>query len=134
MTDKKSRGRLKGGSRRNRGSRNQEEIDPLESLGNMFDVMLVFACGLMLAVILLWNVDLKNVVDIIDDSQLTELEDQEVIDQTSASVSDYDSLGTAVYDPSTGKTFVVSDEDQAGSQNAGSHEASSQQSEDESGN
>lgn len=34
-----------------------EEVDAMAGVANLADVMLVFACGLMAAVILNWNVD-----------------------------------------------------------------------------
>ena len=37
-----------------------EEVDAMSGLANLSDVMLVFACGLMAAVILNWNVDLSK--------------------------------------------------------------------------
>ena len=35
-----------------------EDINPLEGAINIVDAMLVFACGLMLALVINWNVDL----------------------------------------------------------------------------
>ena len=37
-----------------------EEVDAMSGLANLSDVMLVFACGLMAAVIQNWNVDLSK--------------------------------------------------------------------------
>lgn len=37
-----------------------EEVDAMAGVANLADVMLVFACGLMAAVILNWNVDLSK--------------------------------------------------------------------------
>jgi len=34
-----------------------EDVNPMEGMANLSDVMLVFACGLMLALISFWNVD-----------------------------------------------------------------------------
>ena len=38
-----------------------EEINPLDGLANLADVMLVFACGLMLALITYWNLSLIHI-------------------------------------------------------------------------
>ena len=47
-----------------------EEVDAMSGLANLSDVMLVFACGLMAAVILNWNVDLsKTRVEILQREQ-----------------------------------------------------------------
>lgn len=39
---------------------NEEGVNPLDSLGNLADLMLVLACGLMISIIALWNVDLSQ--------------------------------------------------------------------------
>ncbi len=109
----RQRGRLYGRSSRRRRQRG-EDINPMDGVGNMFDVMMVFACGLMIAIMILWNIDLNNVVNIIDQTELIELDEDEAIDQSNAAASNYDNLGTAIEDPNTGKTFVVDDSNKAG--------------------
>ena len=42
----------------------------MESVANLVDIMLVFACGLMVAIIIYWNVDLNNIVNIIDQEHI----------------------------------------------------------------
>lgn len=112
----RQRGRLYGRSRRRRRQRG-EDINPMDGVGNMFDVMMVFACGLMIAIMMLWNIDLNNVVNIIDQTELIELDEDEAIDQSNAAASNYDNLGTAIEDPNTGKTFVVDDSNKTGAEN-----------------
>ncbi len=111
----RQRGRLYGRSRRRRRQRG-EEVNPMDGVGNMFDVMMVFACGLMIAIMMLWNIDLNNVVNIIDQAELVELDEDEAIDQSNAAASNYDNIGTAIEDPNTGKTFVMDNDDKAASQ------------------
>lgn len=120
----KKRGRLYGRSSRRRRQRG-EEPDPMAGVGNMFDVMMVFACGLMIAIMMLWNVDLSSVVNIIDQTELVELDEDEAIDQSNAAASNYDNIGTAIEDPDTGKTFVVSDENKSGKNSDNSDKNSS---------
>ena len=36
----------------------ESEGSPMESIANIVDVMLVFACGLLLALVMVWNVDI----------------------------------------------------------------------------
>lgn len=36
----------------------ESEGSPMESIANIVDVMLVFACGLLLALVTVWNVDI----------------------------------------------------------------------------
>ncbi len=38
-----------------------EDINPMDGMANLADMMLVFACGLMLALITYWNVDVSGV-------------------------------------------------------------------------
>ena len=82
----------------------------MESVANLVDIMLVFACGLMVAIIIYWNVDLNHIVNIIDQDQLVEITDSETIEENQAAISDYDNLGTAIEDPNTGKMLVVDGE------------------------
>ena len=97
----------------------------MDGVGNMFDVMMVFACGLMIAIMMLWNIDLNNVVNIIDQAELVELDEDEAIDQSNAAASNYDNIGTAIEDPNTGKTFVMDNDDKAASQSDGENNGSS---------
>ena len=43
-----------------RRRRAAEDVDPMSSMSNIGDVMLVFACGLMVALVVAWNVDLAQ--------------------------------------------------------------------------
>ena len=72
--------------RRNRGME-REEASPMESVANLIDVMLVFICGLIIAIIVFWNVDLENL------DQRTE--------------SSYEDVGQVYQDPDTGKVYVI---------------------------
>ncbi|MEG0392584.1 MAG: DUF2149 domain-containing protein, partial [Anaerovoracaceae bacterium] len=38
-------------------NRNKEDLNPMDGLANLADAMLVFACGLLVALIVNWNVD-----------------------------------------------------------------------------
>lgn len=85
----------------------EEDADPRVGLVNLADVMLVFACGLMLALVSYWKLDLPTVTDMNTAAM------QEVADSTQAehiaqkSVSAYEELGTAYKDPSTGKVYIM---------------------------
>ena len=72
--------------RRHRGME-REEASPMESVANLIDVMLVFICGLIIAIIVFWNVDLENL------DQRTE--------------SSYEDVGQVYQDPDTGKVYVI---------------------------
>ena len=42
-----------------KGFSEEDDSNPLDSLTNLFDVMLVFACGLMVALVISLNVDVS---------------------------------------------------------------------------
>lgn len=89
----------------------EDEANPLDGVANLLDIMLVFACALMVALILYWNINLDNIVNILDREQLVEITDPEMMDQvTSIAASEFDGIGTAVRDPETGMLLIVDDE------------------------
>lgn len=102
----------KTGSRRLRGSRLLEgaygvEEDPMASMGNLMDVMLVFACGLMIALIARYNVDFTPTDPQTGTVQKLE-EDLEAIEQGSLnSDSSFAEVGTVYRDVETGELYVV---------------------------
>ena len=108
----------------------EEDADPRVGLVNLADVMLVFACGLMLALVSYWKLDLPTVTDMNTAAM------QEVADSTQAehiaqkSASSYEELGTAYKDPSTGKVYIMKQSNakapHAGSQATSPQAASSQ--------
>lgn len=82
-----------------------EDVDPMSSLGNIGDIMLVFACGLMVALVLAWNVDLAQFqqVDVGE-----EIESPESIEQQlEGGGSSYIEAGTVYMDAETGKYYLV---------------------------
>ena len=94
--------------RRLRVEHKQDDFSPMEGVGNMADAMLVFACGLIVALMLSWSVDVS---------------DQGIVgsEQTKYEVEDYDAegdteeledtnlipMGTVYLDETTGKYYVV---------------------------
>ncbi|MCC8123192.1 MAG: DUF2149 domain-containing protein [Oscillospiraceae bacterium] len=100
-----------------RKEREAESINPMAGLGNLSDIMLVFACGLMIAIILLWQVNLKDIVMIFDENNLVEVTDPDTVENMMNSLSDSDKIGSA-YSDKSGKVFTLTEEDednQAGS-------------------
>lgn len=82
----------------------ESEGSPMESIANIVDVMLVFACGLLLALVTVWNVDIGldrpdnmyEVSDVVEESQNVQK----------------DSLveaGKVYKDPDTGNLYFVED-------------------------
>lgn len=86
-----------------------EEFNPMEGVGNMADAMLVFACGLLLALILSWNVNLDEFGAITDSNQ----NKYEIDGMDSANTQQIDAdnqleeMGTVYRDLQTGKYYVI---------------------------
>ena len=78
-----------------------EDINPLEGMANLADVMLVFACGLIVALIAAWNVDVASDIP-------TEI--QPIGEESSQTVQDpsqMEEMGTVYMDPETGKYYIM---------------------------
>ena len=94
--------------KRSRLSRNitspflESEGSPMESIANIVDVMLVFACGLLLALVTVWNVDIGldrpdnmyEVSDVVEESQ-------------SVSKDNLQEAGKVYRDPATGNLYFI---------------------------
>lgn len=86
----------------------EDNINPMDGLGNMSDVMLVLAVGMMLAVVTNWNVDLSQSGELkalenaqtLSEDQVIEVESNEALQE----------LGTVYQDPETGEIYVRVDE------------------------
>ena len=99
---------LRSSRLRRRKTGNAQEVNPMESVANLVDIMLVFSCGLMVSIVLNWNVDLANVTGIIDESQLIPLDDTEFITEDSSNLGGFESKGVVIQDPKTGIMYIVS--------------------------
>ena len=103
--------RHNGSGKFRRENWDDEEINPLDGVANLADVMLVFACGLMLALITYWNVDVAG-----PQNKSSEVKQgQEVTDTAGLSGkngqaldnSDLEQYGTVYRDSTTGKLYLV---------------------------
>ena len=86
--------------------------EPMSSMGNLMDVMLVFACGLMLALVAYWNVDLSSVVSESTDNADEQYERidgelEEASESLEGQGEDFEELGVVYRDPSTGTLYVI---------------------------
>jgi hypothetical protein len=87
-----------------------EDADPRIGLVNLADVMLVFACGLMLALVTYWNLDVSAMQEIIQTQDVTEVSDiAQMEDQIVGGGSGYQELGMVYQDPMTGKLYMLSE-------------------------
>lgn len=87
--------------------RARREVNPMEGVANLADVMLVFACGLMIAVIMFWQVDISNITAIVNKDELKEVGDLQKAVQDGTLSSDFESRGVAYEDPETGKVYII---------------------------
>ena len=85
----------------------------MEGVTNIADAMLVFACGLMLALAVYWNIDLGPIGDRVDLQQgreVTETFDlREDLVETQGQGELYEKMGTVYKDPRTGQLFMLTD-------------------------
>ena len=80
----------------------ESEGSPIESIANIVDVMLVFACGLLLALVTVWNVDIGldrpdnmyEVSDVVNESQNVQKENLQ-------------EAGKVYRDPATGNLYFI---------------------------
>jgi hypothetical protein len=100
-----------------------EGIDPMSGMANLLDIMLVFACGLMVALVLSWRLQ-----DVMFDKKVTAQQRQEILqavrnmarvekgrrlEQTpdwagqSGAGPGYNEMGKVFQDPKTGKLYMI---------------------------
>ncbi len=104
---------IKGGLRSRSRLRVSEEVSPLEGAINIVDAMLVFACGLMLALVIRYDVDLTQVNERINITPGKELQDTQIrtdLMETEGEGQLYEKMGTVYKEPATGKLFMLTDE------------------------
>ncbi|MDD6155079.1 MAG: DUF2149 domain-containing protein [Eubacteriales bacterium] len=90
----------------------------MDNLSNLSDVMLVFACGLMVALIMNLKVDVSRldqaVIRYKDNSSKTTVE--------KSAGRGMDEIGTVYKDPKTGKTYIVDGSKEKAKKSAGADE------------
>ena len=95
------------------GSRLRDQDDPMSSMGNLMDVMLVFACGIMIALIAHYNVQLSPDDPDVGNAQRVDAEVSDAVESIEESDSTYSEVGTLYRDEETGELYVVVPEDEA---------------------
>ena len=83
-----------------------EDVNPMEFLANLSDVMLILAVGIMLALILHWEVEIQST------EEATETEGKESVSFSEDDLQNMDQMpedvkemGNVYYDPQTGKYY-----------------------------
>ncbi|MDR2163666.1 MAG: DUF2149 domain-containing protein [Clostridiales Family XIII bacterium] len=92
------------------GFDSEPDMDPRVGLVNLADVMLVFACGLMLALVAYWNLDISDMREVIQSEQVTEMRDVEEITDAAAGGDGFIELGKVYQDPMTGKFYMLQED------------------------
>ena len=90
-----------------RASKPAEEVDPMSSLNNIGDVMLVFACGLMVALVVAWNVDLAEFTQVDMAQELQDSDIEHITEQLYGEGNAFVEKGKVYQDPTTGKFYLV---------------------------
>jgi hypothetical protein len=120
---------LRGSLRNRRRYFDDEDANPMEGAINIVDAMLVFACGLMLSLVIFWNVDLqdKALVPVEKGAEVSEVNNvTEEVKETIDSEAEYEKLGTVYMDPATGKMYLIQEESASGDSSAGNQASGSQ--------
>lgn len=88
-----------------------EDINPMEGVANLADAMLVLAVGIMLALIMNWNVDIGTSETLVGKENAQELEQVEDLNQDQvddvASDDGLQEMGKVYKDPKTGKLYMI---------------------------
>lgn len=81
-----------------------EDINPMDGMGNLSDAMLVLAVGMMLAMLTHWNVDITQ-PGAVEELENTQTLSEEEVQEVEANES-LEELGVVYQDPDTGKFYV----------------------------
>ena len=89
------------------GLRESGEVDPMSSVANIVDAMLVLCVGLMVAIIAFWNLDMSQIQEVAAQNEMTEVNDIEKMVEQAQNGGGYDELGVVYQDPATGKMYML---------------------------
>ena len=96
-----------------RAAKPREEVDPMSSMSNVGDIMLVFACGLMVALVVAWNVDLGQIQQVEMDQELQKDDIEQITEQLYGEGNAFVDKGRVYQDPTTGKYYLVEEDEAA---------------------
>jgi hypothetical protein len=95
---------------RHGGFDTEGDANPLETVANLSDVMLVLAVALMLALIVHWRVDVSAGSDLSDQTlEPIETEMTEGRSQDTLSGDGYEEVGTVYRDSATGEMYLLTE-------------------------
>lgn len=90
-----------------------EDSNPMDGVSNLADVMLVLAVGIMLALVMHWNLDISPTSGAVDMEQAEEVDEDEMSEEDLKNMISDKGLqekGKLYYDPDTDKTYMIVDE------------------------
>lgn len=87
-----------------------EDPKPMDSVANLSDAMLVFACGLMISIAVNWNVDLKVQKVEVQPEQAVSKEDFNEAVSDSDDKALYHEVGKVYIDSETGEMYMIEEE------------------------
>ena len=104
--------RIKKGRLRRKSDLMSDDVNPMEGAINIVDAMLVFACGLMLSLVIYWNVDLRSgsMVPVSQGAEVTAGEQVPDIADAENPDSGLEEVGKVYRDPQTGNLYLAQDE------------------------
>ena len=95
----------------------EENVNPMDGVANLADVMIVLAVGIMLALIINWNLDISAIAHTREDTRNVDTEnalalDSESIEEVDEDAEQIDSdgmekLGSVYFDETTGKYYII---------------------------
>lgn len=99
------------GTLRGEKRRQAEDINPMAAVANLVDAMLVLAVGIMLALIVSWNLNVSENGQVSEnvskDDALSSFDQNDVDNTEEASSEDLERQGTVYYDPKTDKYYII---------------------------
>lgn len=112
-----SRERRQKRMRRSLGAVRSEDVNPMNYLTNLADVMLVLAVGIMVALVLHWNVQLQS-TELQDDASQTDTFTQDELSGTEKVPEGAAPAGEVYYDAETDSYYFVRSSDETNAKDA----------------
>ncbi len=88
----------------------REEVNPMAAVANLVDAMLVLAVGIMLALIVSWNLNISASGQVNDNARredaLSDFTEEDITD-SEVPEEKLEKQGTVYYDPDTDKYYII---------------------------
>ena len=85
-----------------------EDLNPMNYISNLSDVMMLLAVGIMLALIMHWNVPIQTSQETVEQNQETVVEfTEDDLESTNELPENMEKTGEVFYDPDSGSYYIV---------------------------